>query len=257
MQILSVDLAHTSYGSLGIVGLEEKRTHVKVRRFAPSEFRLTGPPSPEDLAEKVTAACKRLGVEILFLDGPQGWKDPNNGLTHSRVCERTLNTPGKTGLPGVTKPLNYLAFITFSVAVFQSLFTSGFRPFSGGHGRRLAVESFPLSAWKQLRLLPLPAKSRAKSSDLIRATADLRRLFAIEVPDGLSHDELQALVAAVAGVPLVRRAKTGYATAGIAPSVIDGSWREGFILNPTPEALVALARPSNNQVQRKPKARDR
>ena len=238
MRILSVDLAYTSYANLGIVGIDENGGRFSVRRFAPSEIGLAGSPEAPNLAGSIAAVCQRLGVEVLLLDGPQGWKAPENGLIHSRVCERALNTPGKTGLPGATKPANYLAFIAFSVAVFQSLVASGFRLFSGRPGRRLAVESFPTSAWKQLGLVPLPAKSRAMHADLARATSDLRRLFPVAVPDGLSHDELQALVAAFAGVPLLHRAKTGYATAGIRPRMIDGTWREGFIVNPTGEALI-------------------
>jgi hypothetical protein len=38
-----------------------------------------------------------LGAAALLIDGPEAWKDPDNGLQHSRVCERELNTPAKTG----------------------------------------------------------------------------------------------------------------------------------------------------------------
>jgi len=237
MEILSVDLAHTAYCNIGIVGLEMNRQGLEVRTLAPAQFGLMGAPSPTQLADALADACERLGVKILLMDGPQGWKDPQNGLTHSRICERILNTPGKTGLPGVTKPANYLAFTTFSVSVFHSLVASGFRLFGGPTSQRLLVESFPLSAWKQLKLLPLPAKGKAKSTDLLRASADLGRLFQVAIPEGLSHDELQALVAAFAGVALVCGDTLGYAPAGAAPTMIEGTWREGFIVNPTRKAI--------------------
>lgn len=237
MRILSVDLANTSYSNFGIVALDAEDERVVVRRFAPNELRLSGTPSARHFAETLAVACERLQVSVVLLDGPQGWKHPKNGLTHSRVCERALNTPGKTGLPGMTKPANYLGFISFSVEVFDGLVGAGFRLFSGRCTERLLVESFPLSAWKQLGLMPLRAKARSKPADLVRAAHDLGSVFPVLIPEGLNHDELQALVAAFAGLALARSANRGYATAGIAPSVVDGTWREGFIVNPTRYAL--------------------
>ena len=53
----------------------------------------------------------------MLLDGLQGWKNPANGLKHSRLCERILNTPAKTGILGRVKPVNYTKFVEFSIAV--------------------------------------------------------------------------------------------------------------------------------------------
>src|SRR5687768_1610101 len=128
-QVLSVDLANASYDKLGIVLLEVEGTAARVRRIPARELGLVGAPSAFHLAEALALTCARLQVSVLLLDGSQGWKDPDNGLVHSRVCERTLNTPGKTGLPGATKPATYLGFLSFSVAVFRHLTDAGFTLF--------------------------------------------------------------------------------------------------------------------------------
>ena len=237
VRVLSVDLACTRYSDLGIIGVQCGRSGFKVQPFGPADVGLRGDPAPGDLAQALTEHCKRLAVSVLLLDGPQGWKNPENGLSHSRVCERILNTPGKTGLPGLVKPAAYLRFISFSIAVFQALVTSGFRLFSQDMEGQVVMESFPFSAWRHLGLVPLPGKSRARPTDLRRATYDLRRIFSVGIPDGLSHDELQALVVAFAGVAVAAGTKRGYVVAGVAPSVISGTVREGFIVNPTREAL--------------------
>ena len=237
MRVVSVDLAHTSYANLGIVLLDEVKDHFEVRTLTSSDLRLTGSPSAADLATQLAAFCHRQSVEMLLLDGPQAWEHPANGLEHSRVCERQLNSPGKTGLPGHAKPANYLPFIAFSVAVFQALVDRGFELWPGGIGSRLVVETFPWSAWRQLGLPPLPSKAKTRREHLQQAVTSLRQLFPIYIPQCLSHDEVQALVSGLAGVPIARGAVGGYAAAGIAPSLLEGTWREGFIINPTREAL--------------------
>jgi hypothetical protein len=113
---------------------------------------LTGAPDPELLAEFLVNLCEELGASVLTLDGPQGWKDPDNGLEHSRICERALHTPAKTGIPGIVKPGNYLPFVAFSIAVFDALGERGWPRYDGnlGENGRVAVESFPMSAWRSL-----------------------------------------------------------------------------------------------------------
>jgi hypothetical protein len=103
------------------------------------------------------------------------------------------------------------------------------------------MESFPTAAWRHLGLTPLPAKSKTRPAHLERAASDLRRLFPLDLPDNLSHDELQALVASLAGVAVAGGCRPSYAAAGIAPCLLEGHWREGFIVNPTPGALKAGA----------------
>lgn len=238
MRILSVDLAHTSYENLGIILLDDTRGGFVAKVLTAAELSLFGQPSPQKLAKILFEACSRFSSPILLLDGPQGWKREDNGLQHSRVCERLLNTPGKTGVPGFAKPANYLPFIAFSIAVFHELMVLGFELWSGHAAPLLVIESFPLSAWRQLGLRPLPAKSKARTVDLQQAADALREIFPISVPDGLSHDQLQALVASIAGIPLIRGCPSGYSASGVVPCFMDGSWREGFIVNPTREAMI-------------------
>jgi hypothetical protein len=238
MRILSVDLAHTSYQNLGIILLEETRDGFIAQGLSAGDLSLVGPPAPQELAKSLLEPCSRFSSPILVLDGPQAWKHQDNGLAHSRVCERLLNTPGKTGLPGTAKPANYLPFIDFSITVFQELVALGFQLWSEHTVPLLAIESFPLSAWRQLGLRPLPAKSKAKIGHLQQAAGDLRKMFPLKVPEGLSHDQLQALVASLVGVPLAQGRQAGYSASGMMPTVVDGTWREGFIVNPTKAALI-------------------
>jgi len=239
MKIFSVDLAHTSYENLGIILLEETQGGFVAHGLSPCDLSLIGTPSPKELARTLLEACGRFSSPVLLLDGPQGWKRQDNGLQHSRVCERLLNTPGKTGLPGIAKPANYLPFISFSIAVFHELVLLGFELWSGQTAPLLAIESFPFRAWRQLGLRPLPAKSKAKVEHLQQAVDALRRMFPLSVPDGLSNDQLQALVTSLAGVPLVRGRSDGYSASGTTPCLVDHTWREGFIVNPTRAAMIA------------------
>jgi hypothetical protein len=64
----------------------------------------------------------------------------------------------------------------------------------------------------------------------------LRAVFPLDVENDLSHDELQALVAGLAGVALDDGNEAGLAIAGIRPVRLEGTWREGFIVNPTRKA---------------------
>jgi hypothetical protein len=64
----------------------------------------------------------------------------------------------------------------------------------------------------------------------------LRSTVPVDVPDGLSHHELQALVSGLAGVALDDGNEAGVSIAGVSPMEMDGTWREGFIVNPTRKA---------------------
>src|SRR6266567_4993210 len=116
MPVLSVDLACKSVWDIGVAILEPRRAGTSTEFVEFGEPGQTGPPSPSEVAERCLHLCAQYGASILLLDGPQGWKDPDNGCEHSRVCERLLNAPAKTGLPGYVKPKGYTAFVEFSVA---------------------------------------------------------------------------------------------------------------------------------------------
>src|SRR3954462_5817028 len=83
-------------------------------------------PNIDMLARWLTELGARCEAKAIFLDGPQGWKDPSNGLEHARQCERELATPGKTGLPGVVKPQSWTRMATFSIELFNALEKCGY-----------------------------------------------------------------------------------------------------------------------------------
>jgi hypothetical protein len=154
-----------------------------------------------------------------------------------RACERELGTPAKTGLPGEVKPANYGPFVRFSVAVFDALREAGAQILSSRElaipgGPLLVVESFPLAAWRALAIPPLPAKRKATCEDIRQRLNVLVTRHSLRAASNLSHDELQALVSGLGGLAIARGRKDGYEVRGVAPRLVAGIWREGFIVNP-------------------------
>lgn len=234
MTVISVDLAYKRYRDIGIVGLTADADGIACEFIRPI---LHGEPNVGVLAEYLSELCTEWRSNLLILDGPQGWKDPSNGLTHSRVCEGALNTPAKTGLPGSVLPANYGPFVDFSVRVFDCLAELGWHRFSGSREQfdgsgRIQVESFPLSAWRTLALTSLPGKRRARQSDIDDRLHDLSEIFPLRVEGNPSHDELQALVAGLAGISLQQGDWSRCRVEGRPPFEFNGYWREGLIVNP-------------------------
>lgn len=244
MSVLSIDLAHKSYESVGVCSLRIASHQIEVAPIRLSVLGLTGRPMAGALAKAVAGLAEQMGARLLFIDGPQAWKAPENGLLHSRICERMLATQGKTGLPGFTKPSNYAPFIAFAVDLFDQLAELGWPRLPDGSALsscgRFALESFPTSAWRSLGLKPLPGKANTPPGTVQAKLAELSRLFPIFVPgvEELTHDELQALVAGLAGIGAAGHAAYDVALAGVSPFELDGSWREGFIVNPVRRAAV-------------------
>jgi hypothetical protein len=83
-RVLSVDLAYKSYEDCGIVVLEAHNNTFSTQVMSPRDLDLTGLPSPKDLGAKLAYACRHLAASIIILDGPQGWKHPDNGLEYCR-----------------------------------------------------------------------------------------------------------------------------------------------------------------------------
>lgn len=244
MAIVSVDLAYQTWSDIGIVVLYREPTGIAVEAVR-SHYQDKSSPTPCAIATALVELCARVNSPFLLIDGPQAWKDPNNGLRHSRLCERILNTPAKTGLPGCVKPANYTSFVSFAITVFDSLDNLGClrlgHPKAPMSSQCIAVESFPFSAWRSLRIKPLPAKAKARLQDLETCLKNLSLAFPLQIGCTLTHDEIQALVAGLGGLALEAGSHDSYTTAGCAPFVIDGIWREGFIVNP----IVTAAAPAN------------
>jgi hypothetical protein len=232
--VVSVDLAYRDYRDVGVAVLDRSNGRIVCDLVA---VPLRGRPAPAVLAAALNDLCVARGARFLLLDGPQGWKAADNGLVHSRVCERRLNTPAKTGETGSVKPANYTPFVAFSVDVFDALTTLGWQRLGaiGGplapEGRWL-VESFPLSAWRALGITPLPSKARTRPEDIRNRLDLLRELAPIDVRGVPTHDELQALVAGLAGVALESGDWQACEVAGLPPCRSGDVWVEGFIVNP-------------------------
>lgn len=237
--VLSIDLAARRYADFGFAFLPPGRITVRFPRA--QDLGLRGRPLPGPLAQALDAFCRREGVTVILLDGPQGWKSPKTGVPTMRVCERVLNTPGKTGPIGHLKPATYLRYVALSISLFHLL--------RARHGwsllqadwlhhpqRRWVVESFPSKSWETLGLKRLPAKARTSPEQIEAWRRALARRTGLRLPKGLSHDQLQAAVVLPAGRALAARQPGGLVTVGMDPLITRrGDVLEGWIALPALE----------------------
>jgi hypothetical protein len=237
---LSVDLAFKDYRDIGVVTLTKVNGRIKASAVPLTTRALHGRPSAGGLADALVSIANEVSAAWIFIDGPQGWKARDNGFEHCRCCEGALAAQAKTGLPGETKPGNDVAFITFAIELFDALDNRGWprltTPAVPPLRRRGAIESFPTSAWRTLGLVPLPGKTATAPEMVLARLQSLRAVFPLDVENYLSHDDLQALVAGLAGVALDDGNAAGVSIAGAPPMRVEGTWREGFIVNPTRKA---------------------
>jgi hypothetical protein len=230
----SPDLAQPATGSIHSVGSIACEI---IPSMSPTDD--LGPVDANILAGRLNHLCTARGIRVILLDGPQAWKSRWNGLEHSRVSERQLNTAAKTGLPGMVKPVSYRAFAEFCLDVYDALSRRGWRRLEtrdqpGSPPERILVESYPHAAWKSLGLKPLPSKRRTKVSDLAEAYGALRALIPFTTNRPPNHDQLQAIVGGLPGLALEERNASGARIVGNPPRREDGHWREGFIVLPLP-----------------------
>src|SRR5262249_26245380 len=152
MQVVSVDLAYVDYRDFGMAVLEGGTSGARYE-LLPFANNSAQTPTPQRAAEIIIDVCKNVGACVVVLDGPQGWKSPSNGYAQSRLCERYVNAPAKTGLPGSAKPANYLRFIEFAIQVFDAFQARGWErydPAAWRPDKRCVIESLPLRAWRSL-----------------------------------------------------------------------------------------------------------
>jgi len=123
MTVISVDLSLEQYHDMGVVALRTADSGIGVVPIDLGSVGLIGVPKADDLSSFLASLAAELNAEFIFVDGPQGWKAPDDGLDHSRRCEHELGTPSRTGLPGETKPADYEAYAEFSVKLFDELNT--------------------------------------------------------------------------------------------------------------------------------------
>jgi len=226
-KIMSIDLACSTRG-LGICLLEPAPdTPLKVEFASPEHIGLHDPLFPTTVGEAIFGFCSRQAIPIVLIDGPQAWKDPDSELAYCRRCEKKLNTPAKTGIVGNVKPATWTRFVEFSIAVFSRLVDLGRKLAENPHpvaadGEVLVLESFPFSAWRKAGILPLPSKRKCRSEDLAQRLSELQRLYRPIVATAPNHDELQALVAGLAGIAILDGNTSGYQLDGSPPICKNG-----------------------------------
>jgi hypothetical protein len=124
--VLSVDLASRRYQDIGIAAIGYDGGTVHARFVNPHRTLPKEPPSVDVLASFLSRIADETRSLVIFIDGPQGWKHPENGHEYSRTCERLLATPGKTGLPGAVKPASWTRMADFSIRLFDALDYAGY-----------------------------------------------------------------------------------------------------------------------------------
>ena len=107
-------------------------------------------------------------------------------------------------------------------------------------GTYLLLESFPTSTWRTARLRPLPAK--AKTAATAPFAAALVRAFGLPEIGAASHDDLQAVVAALPAAALLG-GPTQAVPRGEPGRLVDGYWVEGLIWDAVPAPVVAADAP--------------
>ncbi len=231
MTVLSIDLASRRYRDNGIAVLRGVPGRVTAQLVNPENLGLSGEPDVAAFVNAIVELAERERVQVILLDGPQAWRASQSSLVHLRHCERETRTPGKTGLPGVVKPRTWTRMAEFSVALFDALDERGWpRLTDQWKGERVAIESFPTHAWRMLGQIPLPGKAATTTlAPWLSALTDT----GLTLPKGeIGHDELQALVAGLAGIALMSSGLRACDLRGQNPFVEAGIWREGFIVSP-------------------------
>ena len=175
--------------------------------------------TPAALADTIDNYARQTGAAVVCLDGPQGWR--TTGITSDdrpgvgRWCEYEVNAQGKTGEYGHTYPRTQAGWIRFCIAVFDELLAkAGVVLVNDADATRLdrlvngywLLEVFPTSIWRSSGLPPLPGKARTTLGRMDVARGYLTARYGMPngiLPERGSHDDLQALVAALPGVGLL------------------------------------------------------
>lgn len=222
MRVLGIDLA-CSWRDTGSALLELDAAGARVLEVRPAAIAWPIVPySPRALASRIDAFARAEGVVAIALDGPQGWRDPARDASErgvGRRCELSARTQGKVGVRPRTYPSTQRRWIEQSIETFTHLLARpGVRLADhvegvGVHGDGYVVaECFPTSAWRSSGLEPLPGK--AKRVDIAPWYAALAARYGLPPVEVESHDDLQAIVAAlcaaaIAGASVCKPSKHG------------------------------------------------
>lgn len=248
-RVLGIDIASANWAANGSALLEfdvDAQSFTKVLMPA-IDWPVADPMTPQALATVIDRSARACGVCAVSLDGPQGWRDPSTPIHVpgvGRRCEYESRTQGKTGVFPQTYPSNQRTWIHFCTQVFAVLLAHpdvslaeadvALVPPETGYA---ILECFPTAAWRSSGLLPLPAKS--KRPPLTPYALNLKNAYGLPLDEAAvtSHDDLQALVAALSAAAVVggpaERVRTGVRSS--TQTTQTGDLRlEGFIWNVRP-----------------------
>jgi hypothetical protein len=246
ISVLGVDLSSKEWSSNGTAVLSFEDGAWGAVNVAP----VTWPSaaiSPLALAGAIDDFAMQQGISAISLDGPQAWRDPAAAIDkqgHGRACEKGARTPAKTGPKGIVKPSTQVGWVTFAIAVFDSLLARRHVRLANNpaglasppeQGTYYVLECFPTSTWKASGLTPLPGKRRRPG--LARYVDSLCALYGLPRSAALtSHDDLQAIVAGLPAAALLGAPARAIAH-GRPAWRIDDDWIEGLIWDAQPRAL--------------------
>jgi hypothetical protein len=205
--VLGIDLASAAWASNGTAAI----------RFSPERGGLFeaalgviewpgGKVTAPALASAIDDYARANRVCCVALDGPHAWRDPETPAALPGVGRRSeyaCRTQGKTGVYPNTYPRNQRAWIELCIDVFSALLdepgvvlqeTIGAVD-TGGYG---IIEAYPTAVWRASGLSPLPSK--AKKPVLAPAAKALANAFGMRPFEPTSHDDLQAVAAALCAV---------------------------------------------------------
>lgn len=233
MRVLGIDLASATWADNGSAMFEfdaGRFVSVTTPAIVWPQTALT----PASLAASIRDFCAGQDVSAVALDGPQGWRDP---LTPSsepgvgRRCEWRCKTQGKTGVHPRAYPSTQRGWIEFCIEVFD-LLVHGAALFEGRRRRGLhLMECFPTSTWRASGLTPLPGKGKKPAlPPFVRA---LRRAYRLPPFQVRSHDDLQAVVAALSAAGAMGGPCSAVAH-GVPARTAGGHRVEGFIWDANP-----------------------
>ncbi len=261
-KVLGVDLASSSWASNGTAVLEfDEQLGCIAAVVAPALRWPTDRLTPLALADAIDAYVRASGVRAVAFDGPQGWRDPATPLGTpgvGRRCEYACRTQGKTGTYPRTYPATQRAWIEFCIDLFADLLArpnvilaNQVQQAAAPAPAYMVLECYPTSAWRSSGLRPLPGK--AAKPELAPYLAELSRVYGLPAPAApvTSHDDLQAIVAALCAIPLVGGPAIAEVAGSAAKMVLDaaGSLRrvEGLIWNVRPLRAAASAPASSSR----------